>query len=72
MNALLVPVDDAQALADAVQRLAHDPVMRAKFGAAGRALVEREFSGRRVGTDTVAMYSVLLSHSHLSQARPPR
>ena len=49
VNALLVPVDDAQALADAIQRLAHDPDMRARFGAAGRALVEREFARPRVG-----------------------
>ena len=51
LNALLVPVDDAQALADAVQRLAQDAALRAKFAAAGRALVEREFAeppgGRR-------------------------
>jgi glycosyltransferase involved in cell wall biosynthesis len=61
VNALLVPVDDAQALADAVQRLARDPEMRAKFAAAGRVLVEREFASTRVGPETVKLYRAMLS-----------
>ena len=61
LNALLVPVDDAPALADAVQRLAHDAALRAKFGAAGRALVEREFAGTRVGAEAVNLYRAMLS-----------
>jgi glycosyltransferase involved in cell wall biosynthesis len=60
INALLVPVDDARALADAVQELAHNPVMRAKFAAAGRMLVEREFASRHVGIETVKLYEELL------------
>jgi glycosyltransferase involved in cell wall biosynthesis len=61
LNALLVPVDDAPALADAVQRLAHDAALRAQFGAAGRALVEREFAGTRVGAEAVNLYRAMLS-----------
>jgi glycosyltransferase involved in cell wall biosynthesis len=61
LNALLVPVDDAVALAEAVQRLAHDPALRAKFAAAGRVLVEREFSSRLVGADVVNLYRDMLS-----------
>ncbi len=61
INALLVPVDDAQALADAVQRLARDPALRAKYGAAGRTLVETEFSSARVGAETVKLYRDMLS-----------
>jgi glycosyltransferase involved in cell wall biosynthesis len=60
VNALLVPVDDAQALADAVRKLAHDAEMRAKFGAAGRALIEREFSSKRIGAETVKLYGAML------------
>jgi glycosyltransferase involved in cell wall biosynthesis len=63
VNALLVPVDDAQALADAVARLAHDPAMRAQFASAGRLLVEREFSSTRIGAETVMLYRSLLSQS---------
>jgi glycosyltransferase involved in cell wall biosynthesis len=39
---LLVPPDDAGALADAIARLARDPALRARLGAQGRALVERQ------------------------------
>ncbi len=60
VNALLVPADDAQALANAVQRLAHDPAMRVKFGAAGRALAERDFCSKKVGAATVKLYGALV------------
>jgi glycosyltransferase involved in cell wall biosynthesis len=60
VNALLVPADNPQAVADAVHRLAHDPALRAKFGAAGRMLVEREFSSKRVGSETVKLYATLV------------
>ena len=59
-NALLVQVDDAAALADAMATLAQDAGLRARFGAAGRALVEREFSNARIGADIVALYRKLL------------
>jgi colanic acid/amylovoran biosynthesis glycosyltransferase len=39
---LLAPPDDPAALADAVERLARDPALRARLGAQGRALVERQ------------------------------
>src|SRR5262249_20813971 len=39
---LLVPPDAPGPLADAVQRLADDPALRARLGSAGRALVERQ------------------------------
>ncbi len=61
VNALLIPVDDAPTLAAAVQRLAHDPALRARFATNGRALVEREFSTARVGVETVNMYRTMLS-----------
>jgi glycosyltransferase involved in cell wall biosynthesis len=60
VNALLVPPDDAAALADAIERLAADSELRRRFGQAGRALVEREFSGARIGRDIVALYRELL------------
>ena len=61
VNALLVPPDDARAIADAVQKLARDPVLRARFAAAGRALVEAEFSSERIGADIVNLYRTMLS-----------
>lgn len=60
LNALLVPPDDAPALAEAILTLANDPGMRHRFGAAGRRLVEEEFSSERIGQATVALYDTLL------------
>ena len=59
-NALLVPANDAAALADAIDRLARDADLRRRFGAAGRALVECKFSHQRVGREIVALYNQLL------------
>lgn len=60
VNALLVPVDDAAALADAIAELAEDADLRARLGAASRALVEREFSSAHIGAEIVALYRKLL------------
>jgi glycosyltransferase involved in cell wall biosynthesis len=60
VNAILVPPDDAEALADAIDRLAVDPELRQKLGRASRHLVEQNFSSRRIGTDLVKLYRRLL------------
>lgn len=61
INAVLVPPDDATALADAIARLAADADLRRRFAAAGRRMVEDEFSHVRVGQDIVALYQRLLA-----------
>jgi glycosyltransferase involved in cell wall biosynthesis len=53
---LLVPIDDAAALAEALRQLAGDPVLRARLGAAGRAAYAAEFSEARV----VGLYRAFL------------
>jgi glycosyltransferase involved in cell wall biosynthesis len=63
VNAFLVPLEDADALADAIERLALDPQLRRQFGKAGRELVEREFSSQRIGHDLIALYRRLLEHA---------
>jgi glycosyltransferase involved in cell wall biosynthesis len=68
-NALLVPTDNPAALADALDRLAQDADLRRRFGAAGRRLVEIEFSAARVGNETVALYSRLLGAAAPLRAR---
>jgi glycosyltransferase involved in cell wall biosynthesis len=60
VNGLLVPPDDAGALADAIARLSGDKALRRQFGEAGRRLVESEYSAKRVGSDIVTLYSHLL------------
>jgi glycosyltransferase involved in cell wall biosynthesis len=65
INALLVPPDDAEALADAIGRLATDAAMRARFAGAGRRLVEDEFSANIVGKQIVGLYDRLLHRSRI-------
>ena len=80
-NAILVPVDDAAKLADALQRLASDPLLRARFGAAGRDLVEAEYSSELVKREIVQIYDGLAegrptsgqeAHPGLVARRPPK
>ncbi len=54
---LLVPVEAPDALADAILRLADGPALRATYGQAARALVEREMSAKAVGTSIVQLYA---------------
>jgi glycosyltransferase involved in cell wall biosynthesis len=56
VNALLVPPDDADALAAALAQLAGDGALRARFGAASRRLVESDLAEEAVGAATVALY----------------
>jgi glycosyltransferase involved in cell wall biosynthesis len=57
---LLVPVDDANALADAIERLLRETQLRARFAAAARRLVVERFSSDVIGRQTVALYRRLL------------
>jgi mannose/cellobiose epimerase-like protein (N-acyl-D-glucosamine 2-epimerase family)/glycosyltransferase involved in cell wall biosynthesis len=63
VNALVVPLDDAEALANAIERLALDPELRRKFGKASRGLAESRFSSRRIGRDLVRLYQRLLERT---------
>jgi glycosyltransferase involved in cell wall biosynthesis len=60
INALLVPPDDAPALADAIGRLAGDADLRRLYGEAGRRLVESEFSDVVIGSQIRALYRRLV------------
>ena len=57
---LLVPPRDPKSLADALERLASDPELRRRMGAAARELVERELSQEAVVEQTMALYRELL------------
>jgi len=60
VTALTVPVDDVEALADAMARMAADGSMREKLGRAARKLVEDEFSADAIGREIVALYQRLM------------
>jgi glycosyltransferase involved in cell wall biosynthesis len=57
---VLVPLDDVEALANAIDVLAGDAALRHKFGQASRELVERELSSARIGRNLVDLYRHLL------------
>lgn len=60
VNALLAPPDDPTALAKAIDLLAQDSTLRKTFAAAGRRMVEEQFSSTLIGRETVALYDKLL------------
>jgi glycosyltransferase involved in cell wall biosynthesis len=63
VNGLRVPVRDATALAAALRRLADDPPLRARLGAAARKTALQEFDERIVIDQTLAVYRELLPNS---------
>jgi glycosyltransferase involved in cell wall biosynthesis len=60
---LLVPPDDAAALAEAIERLAQAPDLRARFGAAARRLAETRFSADAIGRAVTELYLQLVRTS---------
>lgn len=58
-SGLLVPVRDANSLADAVLRLANDNALRQQMGAEGRRLAEREFDIDQIISAHLAIYDAL-------------
>lgn len=59
VNALVVPVRDAHALAVAIEHLARDATLRARFGAAGRDIVVNEYAEAIVVRETLDLYRVV-------------
>jgi glycosyltransferase involved in cell wall biosynthesis len=64
---LLVPPEDADALAAALGSLAGDPSRRARFGAAGREVVVPRYAVERLLDDTDALYRELLEERGVSR-----
>ncbi|MEM7191364.1 MAG: glycosyltransferase family 4 protein [Pseudomonadota bacterium] len=56
----LVPVDDAEALANAMVELAADRERRAHYGREARQLTEEKFSSLAIGDETAALYRRML------------
>ena len=59
VSGVLVPPRDAQALAQAIERVLADPQRRRRMGEAGRARAERDYSVERVMPRLEAMYRTL-------------
>jgi len=59
VSGLLVPVRDAEALAEAMERLIEDDALRRQMGQAGRDLAEREFGIDKVVATHLAIYQEL-------------
>lgn len=56
VNGLLVPSEDAPALAAAIERLGRDPALRGAMGAAARTVYETRFNPDTMVRNTVAAY----------------
>ncbi len=61
VSGLLVPVDDAPALAAAILTLKSDADLRRRLAQGGRRLVEEIFSADAIGVETAALYRRLAS-----------
>ena len=64
------PAGFAEALAQAVNRLAGDPALRDRFGAAGRKRVEAHFSWDAIAEQTLDLYAKVVE-AHAARAKPP-
>ena len=62
-TALTHPIDDAQAMAAAIQRLAGDAELRRSFATAARRLAVTRFSNEVVARQAVALYDSLTRDS---------
>lgn len=61
ISGLLVPVHDANALANAIKRLLDDPEYCAQLGEAGRRLAERKFDIHKIVAQQLSIYSEMMA-----------
>ena len=54
---LLVGIENPQALAQAIMKLASSPELRARYGKAARELVVTKLSARIIGENVVQLYN---------------
>ncbi|PKR58553.1 hypothetical protein COO92_12565 [Thalassospira lohafexi] len=68
-NGLLVPLRDANALADAIEKLMEDDATRHAYGAAARGLVERELCDQVIIAKTLAFVTGTAPVDHVHAVR---
>jgi len=61
---------DSEALAAKIQRLLDNPLLRARFGEAGRRRVEEEFSADRMAQRTLDLYREILQNGRAKTVPP--
>ena len=61
VTGLLVPMDDVDAMAAAIERLLGDAALRTAMGAAGRRRVVERFTIERTARDVEAVYERVLA-----------
>ncbi|MBA2255356.1 MAG: glycosyltransferase family 4 protein [Chloroflexi bacterium] len=71
-SGLLVPVDDAPALAAAIGSVLDDPQLARRLGAAAYDSVRRDFSATRMVAETAAIYDELLAPWEARRTRAGR
>ena len=67
VNGLLVPPDDAQALAGGLERLIREPALRARFASAGEAKLRGEFSMDRCIEPLAERFGATLAPARAAQ-----
>lgn len=72
VTGLIVPPRDPRRLADAIVRLADDPELRRRLGAAARARYAAQFDPRSAGRRMVEIYRELVEAARPAGARPVR
>ena len=61
---LLVPIEDPEALAQAIAQLAASRELRARYGAAARELVVERMSARSIGEATLRLYQSMIDSAN--------
>jgi len=56
INGLLVPIKDAKALAEAIEKLLSDNNLREEMGRRGRKIVEQKYTAEKVINETLELY----------------
>lgn len=67
LTGMLVPAEDAPALAKAIVGLLRDPERRQQLGAAARKLMEEEFSAERMAEDYLRVYAEAMDARGMSR-----
>jgi glycosyltransferase involved in cell wall biosynthesis len=71
VNGLLIPVDDARALAAAIRRLISDPALETRLIEQGRADYQKDFTREAVTRRIIALYTEIIAE-HTGRGVPPR